>query len=232
MAKKLFLIWTLALLLGFSTGVVGQQDVELVLEEGVNGYEGTKDTTLYNESSKSNGAGDFIFAGLTKQGAERRGLIAFDLSDIPESATITSVSLQFIVSRTQPGSTVISVHRLNKDWGEGEQEAPNREGTGALAAEGDATWNENFRTDSSWDNPGGDFVETASAEATAAGPGSPILLEGENMVADVQVWVNGEADNFGWILIGDGTAKQFYASDSEFAGEAEKPRLIILYHTN
>ncbi len=230
--KKIFVIWAMILLTGFSAGVHSQQATEIILEEGLDDYEGTRDTTIYDESSKSNGGGAHMFAGQTVQGSERRGLISFDLSQIPEGATITAASLQLTISKTRAGGTDVFLHRLTKDWGEGVQDAPNQEGGGTLAAEGDATWNENFRTDSSWDNRGGDFIEAASAEAVAGGPDSQLLLEGAGLTADIQAWINGEADNFGWILVADGTAKRFHSSESEIAETGEKPRLVISYTTN
>lgn len=226
MLKKLSVFLIVAMIAWVSTSA--QDGTELILEQGVNDYEGTRDTTLYDESSNSNGAGNHIFAGQTNRGAERRALLAFDLADVPEGATITSVSLSLTVSRTQPGSTAITLHRLTKDWGEGEADAGGQEGTGASTQDNGATWAENFRGESAWDTEGGDFVEDASAEGTAGANGSTLILEGDGLVADVQAWVDGEADNFGWVVIGDGTAKRFHSSNSD-VNEGLKPRLVITF---
>lgn len=234
MSKRLSIFLMLVLLAFSAVGLYAQDEVELILEDGLNDYDGTRDNTIFNESNATNGGGDHIFAGITAQRTERRALVAFDISDVPEGATITSVTLQLVVSRTRQGGgdTEVSMHRLTKDWGEGMQHADNQEGAGAASVPGDATWRENRRNESSWDNPGGDFVEEASAMATTGNSGREVLFESDGLVADVQAWVNGEADNFGWIFIGDGTAKRFHASDDDSQEEGKRPRLTIGYTTN
>ena len=99
---------------------------------------------------------------------------------------------------------------------------PGQEGTGASAVEDDATWESNFHENSSWGNPGGDFVGATSAETTAGGVSETVTLEGDGLLVDVQAWLDGDAENFGWILIGNGTAKRFHASKGD-AEEGQKP---------
>ena len=44
----------------------------------------SKDNTIYSESgAESNGAGDYLFAGETKDATLRRALIAFPIASIP-----------------------------------------------------------------------------------------------------------------------------------------------------
>lgn len=226
-------LWVLLFLVGgLAVGGLGQDEVELVLENGIDDYAGTKDTTIYSESSNANGAGQHLFAGFTARGNERRALLAFDLSALPEGAQITSVTLQLTVSRTQAGASGLSLHRLTADWGEGEEDSPGQEGSGTAAKDNSATWRSNFHNASDWQTPGGDFEATASAQATALGVGSTVTFEGAGLVADVQAWLDGESDNFGWILIADAndTAKRFHASDGN-AAEGKKPRLTLRYTT-
>jgi len=218
-------------LLVLALGAAAQpSEVELVLQQGADGYEGTRDTTVYSESSNGNGGGLHLFAGNTAQGTTRRALLAFDLGAIPEGARIASVSLFLTVSRTIAGPSAQSLHRLRADWGEGEAAGPGQEGTGAGAAEGDATWEENARGQSAWITPGGDFVAEPSAAAEAAGQGETVEWSGDGLVADVQAWVDGEAGHFGWILLGDEegrtTAKRYHSSEG---AEDARPRLVIRY---
>jgi len=215
-----------ALMLGVS--LYAQDEVTLVLQQGLGGYEGTRDNTMYDDQvNNANGGGDFIFAGATARDAERRALIAFDLDQIPAGATITSVTLTLTVTRTLMGNAVISAHRLLADWGEGDENAGGQEGLGANAQQGSATWRENFKGESAWETPGGDFVSPISASDGAGVAGSEVTLTDERMVADVQAWVNGEAENFGWILLGSGTAKRFDSADNE--ASQNKPTLTITY---
>lgn len=233
MLKKLFAMVILTLLALNPVGGLGQGAVEFVLENGVNDYDGTRDTTIYAESNNTNGAGMGLFAGFTARGNERRALIAFDLADVPEGAQITSVALSLVISRTQPGAISLALHRLTADWGEGDVDAGGQEGSGTPASDGSATWRSNVLGSSNWETPGGDFRAEPSATAEGRNINSTVTFTGEGLVADVQAWVNGEADNFGWILIGGssgGTAKRFHSADSN-ASEGKKPRLTIQYTT-
>ena len=70
--------------------------------------EASADATLYEgDGSLANGSGSFFFVGRTenRNGAvERRAVLAFDIAgSIPQSATITSVSLDVTMSRTVSG---------------------------------------------------------------------------------------------------------------------------------
>jgi len=226
MLKKLFVFIVVVFIAWM--GTYAQDTTELVLENGINDYEGTRDTTIYDENSNSNGAGVYLFAGRTNRGSERRALLAFDLADVPEGATITFVSLNLTVSKTQPENTVISLHRLTADWGEGVADASGQEGAGASTQDNAATWTENFHDESSWENAGGDFVQEASAQGTAGTAGSTLVLESEGLVADLQAWVDGEADNFGWAILGNGTAKRFHSANSD-VNEGLKPRLVVRF---
>lgn len=212
------------------------QPVELVLEEGVSGYQGTRDNTIYEESTNTNGGGQNLFAGRTlgTLGAlSRRALIAFDLSQIPPGSVILSASLQLTVSKTQPGLTTQSLHRLSKDWGEGTQDAPDPEGRGTTPVEGDATWVSNFHNISLWTSPGGDFVAGPTASTSVGAMGMTATWSGAQLAADIQQWVDGGADNFGWVLIGDEvttqSAKAFHSSESTTATAGQRPRLTVIY---
>lgn len=61
-----------------------------------------QDNTIYSYfTNNSNGAGDNFTAGTIVNGSMRRALIRFGLSSIPAGATITAVSLQMRMNRTQ-----------------------------------------------------------------------------------------------------------------------------------
>lgn len=226
-----FILVAMAAILLISPLAISQTSTEVVLIEGVDDYEGARDTSIYSENQNSNGGGQHIFSGITAQGAERRALIAFDLSAIPSGSQITAVELQLKVSRTR-GNAVISsaLHRLTADWGEGEADAGANEGRGAISADGDATWRDNFKGESSWDTPGGDFVASSSATADAGALNTETIFESTDaLVSDVQSWVNNPDNNFGWIIISDGTAKRFYSSEN--GNPDNRPALRITYTT-
>lgn len=177
-----------------------------------------KDNTIYEDfdTALSNGAGDFIHTGLTREGRLRRGLIAFDVAgNLPANAVITDARLSLNMSQATDPSTleVSSLHRLLADWGEGTSNASGGEGAGTAATDGDATWVDRFHPDVPWDAPGGDFNPVASASTDIGGVGL-YFWESDSMIADAQDWLGDPSNNFGWIIrTGDevelGAAKRF-----------------------
>jgi hypothetical protein len=195
----------------------------------------TKDNTIYDTSSpSSNGAGEHLFAGKNASGVSRRALLAFDIvGRIPPSSTILSVTLQLQMSRSNAGATNVTLHALQANWGEGTSNAGGNEGQGAPPSAGDATWQHTFFDTQFWQNEGGDFSATASASTSVVGPGLYRWGTTDEMVNDVQGWLDDPSTNFGWILVGNeganGTAKRFGASEN--ASAAARPQLTIVYTT-
>ena len=109
-------------------------------------------------------------------------LVEFDLSAIPEGATITSATLQLEAdSRTGAGPEIISVHRMLEPWAEGTQDG----------ASGASSFSEPL--------PGGAW--TVGNEATPAASGLYVNVGAHtwDMVPLVQEWVNG-SPNYGLLL--------------------------------
>jgi len=191
-----------------------------------------KDNTLYESSdgSVSNGAGSHLFSGTNGRGEIRRALIAFDIAgNIPAGATISSVSLRLNMSRTAAGPATVSLHEVLADWGQGSSDAQGNEGGGIDSASGDATWVHRFFDAESWEKPGGDFSEAASAGTTVGGRGPYIWGPTSELVADVQSWLDNPDFNFGWALIGDEnssqTTKRFNSMENPI--QASRPVLTV-----
>ena len=174
-------------------------------EQGVDGYTGFRDTTLFEDLPANAGGGiDGIFSGTIRTSFLRRALIAADLSSIPADAVVVSARLEMVVERSGGnfGDIAYGLHRLQRDWGEGEALIPDEPGgLGAPAAAGDATWNDALFTEEAWATPGGDFDAAASATANAGQQGATVIWEGPNLTADVQAWVADPGSNFGWIIL-------------------------------
>lgn len=191
----------------------------------------SQDNTLYESTlgTISNGAGQHLFAGNTGNGGIRRGLLAFDLSDIPAGATVLSATLTLTMSKTIAGETPVALHALTAEWGEGTSDALGEEGAGATATPGDATWLHTFFNTDLWAQPGGDFEVAPSAVTPVGGPGMYVWAS-PGLVADVAAWLANPSGNFGWALVGDETAattaKRF---DSRENGPANRPRLTVTY---
>jgi uncharacterized repeat protein (TIGR01451 family) len=197
------------------------------------------DNTLYETTDPSNqlsnGAGQHMFAGDTKQTSDfiRRALVRFDLSSIPSGSTINSVTLTLNMSKTNSldNTQTVELHRLTSAWGEGTSvagTAGNAEGKGAPAATGDATWLYTFFNTQSWTTSGGDFSATVSASTPVTSVGF-YQWSGAGLVADVQQWLSNSSTNDGWIIIGNettsDTTKQF--DTKENVTPADRPVLTI-----
>jgi len=194
----------------------------------------SKDNTLFESASgsNSNGAGIHLFSGMTAGFARRRALVAFDVaSQIPAGSQITRVTLKLRISKSISGQRQFALHRVSKDWGQGTSNAGGfRDGAGAAATNGDATWIHASRPNSLWTNRGGDFTDQPDAE-TVADFGEFTFESSAALIARVQSWADQPSTNFGWILIGDEseftTAKVF--ESREVADPAARPTLTIEY---
>jgi hypothetical protein len=193
-----------------------------------------RDGTLYQHDAGglSNGAGQHLFVGTTAAGFLRRTVIAFDVAgSIPAGSTITSVVLTLDMSRTQGVDAVITLHRLLAGWDEGTADAPGNEGAGAPSAPGDVTWLHRSFDSLEWAEAGGDFLATPHAHAPVAGRGEYTWESTQEMVADVQSWLDDPEGNYGWLLKGNeedrATARRFGSRESE--NPEARPRLTVEY---
>ena len=178
-----------------------------------------KDNTLIESSSGSfsNGAGPFLFSGrIGTQGdfGLRRAILRFDLSEaIPQHESILDGTLNLTVTRAQSNTPyTYTLHRMVKNWGEGTSTSSG--GQGSTSSPEDATWIHAFYPEEMWDTPGGDFVETPSAQIEIGTEGEYVVENQDGLVEDLKFWHEHPELNFGWILIGneDGIAfavKQF-----------------------
>ncbi len=193
-----------------------------------------QDTTIHGPilGDIASGSGPSMFAGRTSGNSGsndlRRSLLRFDLSEIPEGATITAANLRIVVWRSAPGgpeTVLATLHRAETDWGEGASESPG--GAGAPAAPGDATWTNRFFPDVFWSNPGGDFEPVPSGSASIGGVGI-WCFEGAGLAADLQAWLDGDQNN-GWIVVGDestpSTVRAFFSR--EYFVPSQRPRLTV-----
>jgi len=194
----------------------------------------TKDNTLYesNDGLLSNGSGSYLFVGKTNRGDIRRALIEFDIENtIPEGANIESVELTLNMSKTVAGNTSVTLHRVSQEWGEGTSDAPNQEGKGTDAAENDATWLHTFFDIEQWNTAGGDYETETSATMDVDNNGKYTWGSTDQLVNDVQGWVDDPSTNHGWILLGDETsnqtAKRF--DSRENSTESNRPSLSVTY---
>ena len=226
-----------AILAGAAVGVNAEI---LVFQEGLDGYAGTSDTSIIEESGDLSAGGDNkIFVGRTLGKLAgglpttfRRGLLRFDVQQIPPGSTVVQVTLSIRLLLSGLGTTTdtVGLHRLTEPWGEGTVVGPGPGAMGGIAQSRDATWTHNFLDISTWTNAGGDFLPQPSATATVSPTtDTKTFVSTPELVADVQDWVNDPDANFGWILIGDeatrGSIKLF--GSSEHTVSSNRPALEV-----
>ena len=194
----------------------------------------SRDTTIFESGTGalSNGKGTGLFAGRTNQGLIRRALVQFDVAgNVPAGATINSVSLAMVVTRSSSGAQMTSLHRVSTDWGEGASVSGGPGGKGAPAQTGDATWLHSSFDGSLWGSAGGDFSGAQSAATSISGTGTYTWTSTAQLVSDVQFWLDNQSQDFGWIIIGtegsQHTAKRFGSREISAAGS--RPQLAINY---
>lgn len=191
----------------------------------------SRDTSIFEESGNSNGAGGGVFIGNNRSGNARRGLVFFDIAGaVPAGATIEGVSLSYSVAAPSGRSfsaTSLSIHRALLDWGEAGSSGVGR---GAPAEAGDATWQQASFDAIDWANAGGDFVDVASESLSVSATGmSTANLNG--LIADLQLFLDSPNLNFGFFLIGDESSNQTAVTlgSREATDVADRPWLTISY---
>ena len=151
-----------------------------------------------------------------------RTALAFDLRDIPPSATISSATVALWRRYgAGPGMTV-AAHRITRPWREGTRIDNLAEADGANWFSSDAGQN--------WTTVGGDFDPTAVASVTI--PNANSGWDTFPVTALVQSWVSGTAPNHGLLFKGNdfaSAAYATYASDDYTGSPNLRPMLTVSY---
>jgi uncharacterized protein (TIGR03790 family) len=210
-----------------SLTVMPTAEVTVVLQQGLSGYAGARDTMISNYGSgyyaDTNYGGDASMT-LFSNGDDERILVAFDVSAIPADATILSARMELYCSSISwaPGFPV-RVYRLTHSWTEG------------ASAKNGATYREYTYTDGAtttagdWPASGGDYDQTVQAEVSTTDIGS---LEWINWDISglVQGWVNGMYANNGALIFHHGDFGLYSFFTKEYTGDAAlRPKLTISY---
>lgn len=166
--------------------------------------------------------------GVGNDGAAERGLLHFDLRDVPAGAEITTATLSTYMTQP-PGANALTVgvHRLTAGW---------TEGTGGFYdCTGDgASWVE--RTGGvNWTTRGGDYVAAAAA-TKAHSPSDAPGWDDFDVSGIVRPWVTGTAPNHGFMLRTTNESPGpnrgdwlFYVSDDASAQPTQRPKLAVTY---
>ena len=160
--------------------------------------------------TNNNGAQAWILSGRTQNGPRNRGVLKFDLSDLPAGTVIQSVALTLEVTRVPdepPVNSAFGLHRMLRSWGEGNKAATGSSppGKGLPASPGEVTWTHAFYPTNAWSAPGGaadvDFSSVESSFQFVSGLGTYRFESTPEIVGDVQAWVDHPETNYGWLLL-------------------------------
>ncbi len=190
----------------------------------------SQDNTLAAElPNNSSGACDSIFAGMTDNNFARRAVLQFDLSSIPPGSIINSVTLGMTVTRgSNHAATPMSLHRVTTAWGEGSNSCGARGGgQGEAAVTGAATWNSATHNQTTWSTPGGggDYSTTVSS-STLVDSTAPVWPSTQEMIDDVQGWLDDPLSNHGWILM-DAESSPTTARRFDSREGTARPALVV-----
>ena len=213
----------------------------LLLVSGVRGEEEvtlspTQDTTIFSEDGTlQNGLGTHLFSGLTNGSDARRALLSFDIAgSLPPDAIVTSAALTLTVDRVNGAFATddFGLHRVSQGWVEGDVISDSRGGGGGQSGSGGATWTTTGTAP--WENEGGDFVEAASASLLIADAAAYTWESTEQLVSDVQLWLDDPSLNFGWAVVGNEidqrSAKRFVSAQND--EESLRPTLSIEFENS
>jgi len=197
------------------------------------------DTTLFESFANNNLGAASLAVGATGHALAARALLRFNVSSIPSNATVTSVSLRFVVFRAPLNEGLPSsfqLHRFMSPWTEG----TGVDNIGSAAQPGETTWLSQFHGSASWSQPGSAADVDYSSTISSSVPINP-LPEGQTamyafestpeLLADVQAWVSQTTSNHGWIMISSDEDTATTARRILSREDASAPPLLEIEYT-
>ena len=160
------------------------------------------DSTIYNNQRDANGGGysGVCVGNLGSTSSTRRGLIRYQLPEIPTGSTIDRVTLSMTQNRVRfqgpgaPKSANLRLKRAVEPWTEGLQTGSSAACGGGTAGSG-VTWN--TRPETAETDTGSAALPTSNGFNFTLDTDNGI--ENDGLIGDVQAWVDG-ASNEGWEL--------------------------------
>jgi peptidoglycan/xylan/chitin deacetylase (PgdA/CDA1 family) len=186
----------------------------LVLQQGLNGYQGTRDSYVDSLQPTNTQGASGALAIRTQD--RLMGLIAFDVSALPADAVIERAVLKLYgLTQTNDAVTCLDAHLLLRPW-----------------TESQVNWNQ-ASAGQAWQEPGA----AGAADRTAEHTGLRGLAQGTqrwyavDLTEAVRGWQADPSGNHGVLLRASGTASRQLAVASAQSGVvSQRPRLEIRYH--
>ncbi len=171
-----------------------------------------------NETSKNVNYGTGLYIEAKSNGKDGRGLVQFDISEIPTGSTVTSATLSLYISfkgTNWTGATTrtYDVHQVTTSW-----------------AEATVSWR--VSDGGNWGTAGGDFNATPTASQPTTGTGTGVWMDW-TVTSDVSAFVGGTA-NYGWIVKddteGSATLYDIQFHSSEYTTDLNlRPKLAVTF---
>jgi len=188
---------------------------DLVLQNGMDGYDGCTDAYVYNQypDSPHDEAGTLWVSafGGDPYYEIQRALVRFDLSDISPGATITSAVLMLYTFQEHGPGGIYYMHEPTRDW-----------------VESEVTWN-SYASGQAWTAPGCDYSPTIVASAEKPATTANIWIEW-SLTSIVQGWISDPASNHGVLIKGNNEYADFANRfvPSEYVDDVSlRPKLVI-----
>lgn len=196
-------------------------------QTGTGGYTGTTDTFVDSAAAtteNSTGANsttlicDYNFSTYPTISQDRHGLLKFDITTIPTNATVVAAYLDLYCGNEGKG---VDLHKIKPSVSWSATSTYNSLGGGIALDNVDA--NSTYSV-----SLGGDTGEGAYLDAKVG------AVRFQLPISDVQDWVTNPSNNQGYVIKGrltDTTGDGMQFNSSRHATVAQRPNLIVYYHT-
>jgi uncharacterized protein YjiK len=193
----------------------GPEIMTISLQDGMNGYNGTRDTQLESGTPNTN-YGDATILLLDGSPDDISSLLYWDLASIPAGSIIQSAGIQINVLDGSPSD--FEMYEMMRPW-----------------VESEATWNE-YAAGQSWQTAGADgsLDRGSTVLGTFAGntTGLRTFTLNTDGVALVQSWVDDPASNNGLIIVDYANNNGIDFSSREDATVSNRPELTVGFIPN
>lgn len=160
------------------------------------------DATIYEEQPNDNAGADAEYCiGNLDTSETRRAFVRFDLPDIPAGAVITRVVYEFTQNRVRRScvecAATLLMNRVTESWVEGTGSGPGGGPCGGGAAVAGVNWA---------NQPAVGGISAMEALPDTGLTPTPIAIDtdigadDDQLIADIQGWIDGTFQNFGWRL--------------------------------
>jgi len=188
-----------------------------VLQQGVGGYTGCKDTWISNERWETRR--NYGRSGTMAAGGQRHMLIRFDLAGIPKGETVHKAVLRLADAgfprkgRDGKFAGTLQAYAVTREWSE----------SASWGAHARKSWRDKGEP---WASPGGEYDEKTKTGPDVLADGPWGHVHELDVTEIVRAWVGGKLANHGFLVKGVGRGRTYVAS-SDWGAVPGRPQLIV-----